>query len=339
MTAQPATCCSLSSEWRSARLGPIPRVRRILGARLRYVDHPSFADPAARDTILAPWPDSVDDQVARRLQPSEESTAVPAGVSSAPFLSREQEAYLFRKMNYLKFRASRLKERLDPEWPDPGDLDEIEQLQSEALAVKNRIVEMNLRLVVSIAKKRVFAGYDLGERVSDGNLALIQAVDGFDFAKGNRFSTYATRAIHNQLVQNERSHIRRRGRRLTLHEETLTAPAHCVDEYERDEVLNLRRSVLWRWLRQLHERERWILANRYGLGGAPPRTLKDIGDELGITKERVRQIADRAHTKIRKLARLDTFIESSSGACRVPSRSFRPAQSIGTSLNVVNRLG
>ena len=55
--------------------------------------------------------------------------------------------------------------------------------------MRNRIVEMNLRLVVAIAKTRVKAGYDLSECVSDGNLALIQAVDGFDFARGNRFST------------------------------------------------------------------------------------------------------------------------------------------------------
>ena len=130
---------------------------------------------------------------------------------------------------------------------------------------------------------------------------------------------------------------------MTLHEETLTATAHGVDEYERDEVLNLRRSVLWRWLRQLHVRERWILANRYGLGGAPPRTLKDIGDELrGSPRNGVRQIVDRAQTKIRKLARLDTFIESSSGAPASKLVTFKflaPAQSIGTSLNVVNSLG
>ena len=102
-------------------------------------------------------------------------------------------------MNYLKSRANRLKERLDPDRPSPGDLDEIDRLLSEALAVKNRIVEMNLRLVVSIAKTRVGSGYGLSECVSDGNLALIQAVDRFDFARGNKFSTYATRAIRNQL--------------------------------------------------------------------------------------------------------------------------------------------
>jgi hypothetical protein len=48
-------------------------------------------------------------------------------------LSREQEANLFRTMNYLKYRANQLREQLDPDWPNPGDLDEIERLQAEAL--------------------------------------------------------------------------------------------------------------------------------------------------------------------------------------------------------------
>ena len=70
--------------------------------------------------------------------------------------------------------------------------------------MKNRIVEMNLGLVVYIAKTRIRPGYDLAECVSDGNLALIQAVDGFDFARGNRFSTYATWAIRNAFAEHER---------------------------------------------------------------------------------------------------------------------------------------
>jgi RNA polymerase primary sigma factor len=252
--------------------------------------------------ILAPSREPVDGQATRRLPTSGWSTTLQVGLSEAPFLSRELEAFLFRKMNYLKYRASQLQEQLDPDCPRPGALDEIQRLQSEALAVKNRIVELNLRLVVSLARKRVFAGYDLGERVSDGNLALIQAVDGFDFARGNRFSTYATRAICNQLAQNERRHIQRPGRRLAPYEEDLTAPGSSVYEQEREEAQNQRRSALWRWLCQLDERERWIIANRYGLGGAPVQTLKQIGAELGITKERVRQIVARAHEKIRKFA-------------------------------------
>ena len=124
---------------------------------------------------------------------------LPNGQARAPILSREHEAHLFRKMNYLKSRAVRLSEQINEERPSPLILAEIERLQSEAQALKNRIVEMNLPLVISVVKKRIGAGHDLSELVSEGNLALIQAVDRFDFARGNRFSTYVTWAIRNAL--------------------------------------------------------------------------------------------------------------------------------------------
>jgi RNA polymerase primary sigma factor len=274
---------------------------------LKYIDHPSFDDPTARDAILGPLTDSADDQASRRLQPSEWLTTLPAARSGPPFLSREQEAHLFRKMNYLKCRATQLREQLDPDWPNPGDLDEIERLQCEALAVKNRIVESYLRLVVSIAKTRVRAGYDLSECVSDGNLALIEAVDGFDFARGNRFSTYVTWAIRNVLVENERRFIRRGGHHFALNEESVAALGSDVDEYEREEARNQRQSVVKRWLGRLDERERRIIVSRFGIGGAPKQTLVQIGRDLGISKERVRQIEARANAKLRKIAQRETL--------------------------------
>ena len=211
MIAQAISHRSSPSACRAARLGPIARARRILDSRLTYIDHPSFHDPTAREAILDPLTHSVDDQVSRRWEFADWLAHRSAGRPAAPLLSREQEAHLFRKMNYLKCRANQLKEQLDPDRPSPGDLDEIERLLAEALAVKNRIVEMNLRLVVSIARTRVKAGYDLSECVSDGNLALIQAVDGFDFARGNKFSTYAAWAIRHAVSRNKRRSIRHRG--------------------------------------------------------------------------------------------------------------------------------
>ena len=217
MIAQTISHGSSRSEFRAAGLGRIARARRIIGTRLKYIDHPSFDDPTAREAILAQLTHTADDQVSRRPEPSDGLTPFPNGRSGPPFLSREQEAHLFRKMNYLKWRANQLREQLNPDWPDLADLDEIERLQCEALAVKNRIVEMNLRLVVSIAKTRVRADSELSECVSDGNLALIQAVDAFDFARGNRFSTYATWAIRNVLARNDQRFIRRRAHHFALY--------------------------------------------------------------------------------------------------------------------------
>jgi RNA polymerase primary sigma factor len=290
----------------SARPGPIARARRILDTRLTYIDHPSFDDPVAREAILAPLAHATDEDGSSRFQYPKTPARLPAERTGAPLLSREQEAHLFRKMNYLKHRASQLKEQLDPDWPNPRDLDEIERLHCEALALRNRIVEMNLRLVVAIAKTRVKAGYDLSECISDGNLALIQAVDGFDFARGNRFSTYAVWAIRNTLAEHQRRFIRCRNRSSSLDEQSLRAPDPGEDKRELEEVQNQRRSMIGRWLGQLEKRERRIVICRYGIGGGPRQTLAQIGRELGISKERVRQIAICARAKLRKFARRES---------------------------------
>ena len=291
---------------RAAGLGPTARARRNIGTRLNYIDHPSFDDPTARDAILAPFTESADDEASHQLQPSEWLRPFPAGRSGAPFLSREHEAHLFRKMNYLKCRANQLlSEQLDPDRPNAADLDEIELLQREALTVQNRLVEMYVRLVVSIANRRARVGYDLCECVSDGNLALIRAVDCFDFAKGNRFSSYATRVIHNVLARNEWRFMRRRVHQFALNEEFVAARDSDDLECEREEAQNERRKVLNRWLGRLDKRERRILVNRYGLGGAAVQTLAQIGRELAISKERVRQIEVRAQIKLREFASLE----------------------------------
>jgi RNA polymerase primary sigma factor len=208
-------------------------------------------------------------------------------------------------MNYLKSRANRLREQLDPHQPNPDDLDEIERLLSEAADVKHKVVEMNLRLVVSIARTRVGPGYDLRDCVSDGNLALIKAVDCFDFARGYKFSTYATKAIRRHLAWHRYRSIRLVGRSLISFEDSLTAPDPGLDEPEREEVRDRMMSAVRRWLGWLEERERRVIANGYGIGGGSQQTLTQIGQQLGISKERVRQIEQRARAKLRKWARLE----------------------------------
>ena len=225
------------------------------------------------------------------------------GMRAAPLLSREQEVHLFRKMNYLKYLANRLRNGIDAHCPSAADLDEIVRLQAEALKVKNEIIEANLRLVISIVKGRIRPGYDLSERVSDGNFALIKAVDRFDFARGNKFSTYASWAILNELTRYDRQ--QNCGNRRFIHyARDVASPVTRSDEPEIEEAEDQRRSAVARSLDRLDKRERLILASRYGIGGGAELTLKQIGLDLGISKERVRQIESRARAKLRKFVHL-----------------------------------
>src|SRR5262249_56453028 len=87
-----------------------------------------------------------------------------------PLLSKPQEQHLFRKMNFLKYRASKLREQLDPARARIQDLKQIEDLQRQAGDVKDLLIKANLRLVVSVAKKHLYKSDNIWELISDGNL-------------------------------------------------------------------------------------------------------------------------------------------------------------------------
>jgi RNA polymerase primary sigma factor len=277
------------------------RAKRILDQAFEYVHDPSFETPVAA-TFLGPMPEQP------RMSPK---SRVPAEVppylanlyAGAPLLSREQETHLFRKMNYLKFRASNLRQTVDPAHASEPLLDEIERLQEEALDVKNQLIGANVRLVVSIVKTRVGPNKNFFEMVSDGNMSLIRAVERFDFSRGFKFSTYATWAIVNNFNRTMPVDKRWRDRFVTGFEELLdSAASHRPDEDEYESDHRHTEQSVQAMLDRLDDRERRILVSRYGIGGANELTLTQLGKELGITKERVRQIQSRAENKLRKFA-------------------------------------
>ena len=265
--------------------------------------HPSFDDPAARDAILGPMPAPADGKAPRRTKAPKGLPPYLASLYEVPLLAREQEVHLFRKMNYLKYQANQLRERIDPARARTADLDEIERLQEEALAVKNQIIRANLRLVVSIAKRHVGPSNNFFELVSDGNMSLIRAVEKFDFARGNKFSTYASWAIMKNFARTIPEENYRRDRFVTGHEEMFEAAAdNRTDEHEYETAQKRKQEAVKGMLGRLDDRERRIIISRYGINGASEQTLEQLGRELGITKERVRQIESRAQEKLRRIA-------------------------------------
>jgi RNA polymerase primary sigma factor len=276
------------------------RARRLLETRLEYIPHPSFEDPSQHAAILGPMPGTAG---GRRSRAPEGLPPYLASLYDAPLLAREQEAHLFRKMNFLKYLAHQIRSRIDPARARAADLDEVERLMEEALGVKNQIIRANLRLVVSIAKKRVGPARDFFELVSDGNMSLIRAVEKFDYARGNKFSTYASWAIMNNFARSIPEETHHRNRFVTGHEEMFEAAAdNRIDEHEYESAQKRSREAVQGMLGRLDERERRIIVSRFGLGGAGERTLEQLGKELGITKERVRQIESRAQAKLREFA-------------------------------------
>ena len=278
------------------------RALRILAARVDFMPHPSFDDLDAREEMLGPIPEA-DPRSVRRTKSPKGLPPYLASLYEVPLLTREQEAHLFRKMNLLKSMANGLRDKIDPTRAKTTDLDEIERLQEEALAVKNQLIRANLRLVVSIAKRHVGPSNNFFELVSDGNMSLIRAVEKFDYARGNKFSTYASWAIMKNFARTIPEENYRRDRFVTGHEEMFEAAAdNRADEHEYESALKRMQEAVKGMLGRLDDRERRIIISRYGLNGASEQTLEQLGRELGITKERVRQIESRAQDKLRKFA-------------------------------------
>src|SRR5262249_1677349 len=228
-----------------------------------------------------------------------------------PLLNKGQEQHLFRQMNFLKHKASQLRKRLvlttgkiDPAHSRTQDLDQIEDLQEQATAVKDQLNHGNMRLVVSIAKRHAAQSDTFWELLSDGNMSLIRAVEKFDFGRGNKFSTYASWAIMKNFARSIPDEKHRRERYVTGHEELFeAAPDTRSDEQECLASAEQATHKVNRLLSLLDPREREIIRMRAGLdSGSEGMTLEKIGEKLGITKERVRQLNVRAMKKMRSLA-------------------------------------
>jgi RNA polymerase primary sigma factor len=242
---------------------------------------------------------------------------------------------------------------------DRADEDDLRILVAMGESARQRMIQANLRLVVATAKRYIGIGMSLLDLVQEGNLGLMRAVDGFDYQRGFRFSTYATwwirQAITHALNEQGRtirvpqqvaSEVQRavRTQREMFHEsgrmptmvELAAALAVTVErvrdllgwanapvslhtpagdgEYVLGDLLpdhgaqqalggvfdGLMRRDVTAALASLDPREREILTLRFGLVDGQARTLEDLAAQMGISRERVRQIESRALARLRR---------------------------------------
>jgi len=246
------------------------------------------------------------------LQRSIAEAQAAAGRSLSPYLaslyqtrllSKEEEQFYFRRMNWLKFQALQRRDRLDPKRATMKQLKHLEGLLAEAETVKAILITSNLRLVVSIAKKFNEPSYSFDELISEGNVALMRSVEKFNFALGNRFSTYATYAIQRHFFRISHKSRQYRNRFATDDE-----PVRERSEEPRDEdvctpgQVDYLRSLFEKFLDELEPREQQIVVARFGFDGDKPKTFRELGVEMGVCKERIRQIQTRAIEKLRTMA-------------------------------------
>jgi len=298
---------SLSETWKRTkasvyRLVNEVRAQLLTEQKIDFMLSEEFQRPNADAKILA---------AAAPESKHSSSTKIPPGLPpylatlySIPLLTREDEAYYFRKMNYLRFKAAELQKTIDPLRPRAKDMDRLEQLLDQSSEIKNFLIRSNLRLVVSIAKRHLKPNTSFFEMVSDGNMSLIRAIEKFDYTKGFKFSTYASWAVMKNFARSIPAEHNQMDRFRTGNEEIFQNSSDKRLEHFNDEVTNHRQhAVIMGILEHLEPREKDIIVHRYGLSeGTGPLTLEQVGHRFGVTKERIRQLEARALKKMRKIA-------------------------------------
>jgi RNA polymerase primary sigma factor/RNA polymerase sigma factor len=279
------------------------RSKRIMELPLDFMFNEDFTKPGAAKKILVETPPNL-----AAVRKSNTPVGLPqylASLYDVALLTREQEIHIFRQFNYLKYRANKLREGLKSGRLRTSTMDRIEGFYEQAVRVKNRIVQANLRLVVSIAKRHVGTNEDFFGLVSDGNMSLIRAVEKFDYGRGFKFSTYSSWAIMKNFARSIPEEFKHRDRFRTSQDEMFLLQEDLrEDEFAQENMNQVRKQQIRKMLAHLDDREKKIIIRRFGLNpGEEPLTLQEVGLELGVTKERIRQLEARALTKLRCVAK------------------------------------
>lgn len=236
-----------------------------------------------------------------------------ARMSETPPLEPDRESELFRQLNLLKFEADRLRVSLDAERPSSSTLDNIERLLADADEIRDLLIRANIRLVMSIAKRFTRDNDFYEDLVSEGTIAVMNAVEHFDYQRGFRFSTYATQAVR-------RCYYRMLAKRAKVKDVTAGSTTELLDSVPAPEAtgalsesaVDSLRIKMRDILSVLDPREQAIVQARFGMKDRKPsQTLQKIANQLGVCKERVRQLEQRALRKLRERAselRLDEYL-------------------------------
>jgi len=292
---------------------------RFFGAKAKQIASPQWtlfpevpdqADPSTTSTPSAGSGQAGSGQ-AKLRSASLRSTSLTAGTAGGagktPYrrklLSKADEAQLFLRYNYARFRLSRLAEKQRKRATRSRALAMLEW-HDRTQKVRGDLVAANMSLVVAMARRTRIPNVGFPELISEGNMALLRAIGKFDVSRGFKFSTYACRAIlqgFNRMAGKTARHNSRFGVQFDPDLETSDQDVH-KHEIQRVAVIEDLQEIVAKNRAELSQTEWTVVVERFGLAGrGKGKTLAKVGKMLGLSNERVRQIQKEALAKIRKV--------------------------------------
>lgn len=283
---------------------------RVLSEPVEYINHPTFTDRKTQKALFGDDPSAFGPSAMRTA-----GVPVLAGDVDldglehvkAATLTSQQEQRLFQQFNFARFQVYRILKAAEGRSLPADQMQGLVLWSRIADAAKAQIVQVNMPLVLAMAKRTRQTAVDFNEMISEGNLALLRSVEKFDCSRGFKFSTYACRAILKAFSRvslktgRYRSHFPTEFDPALEKSDFLDRKRQDVEESCVDEL----RSVISGNLAALSDVEQKVIQARFALGAADPEeaktmTLEEVGEIIGVTKERVRQIQNKALAKLRQ---------------------------------------
>jgi len=238
-------------------------------------------------------------------QPTRDDVMDSASSSAPQLMKSAEERLMFLRFNFCKRKLSRLKTAIAKDGLTRETAAEFLQWHRKFEHFREYLVRTNLALVLAMAKRTRLGDVDFAEIVSEGNMALLRAVDKFNVDRGFKFSTYACRAILKAFSRTAQKASKYKTR----------FPVEFEPDYEKSDWADRRRDaveedcvdelkqIVDRNLAELSDVEQTVIRRRFNWQQREdnPLTLEQVGEIIGVTKERVRQIQNKAMTKIRNV--------------------------------------
>lgn len=276
------------------------QVEQVLAENYAYIDSPTFRHKRVDAELFGP--DSVVELPPTSwYQPTAED--MESEIAQSPkLMTAAEERQMFLRYNYCKRRLVDLQKKAKAGL-NKAQAEEVMQWHRKYEHYREYLVRTNLALVLAMAKRTRLGQVDFAEVVSEGNMALLRAVDKFSADRGFKFSTYACRAILKAFSRTALKSSRHRSRFPVEFEPDLeksdwidrrreTIEEECVDELKH---------IIERNLAELTNVEETVIRRRFNWQeqSESPLTLEQVGKIIGVTKERVRQIQNKALAKIK----------------------------------------